>query len=92
MNREICRVGDVAEQVWRACSRRNQTAARPTYGNEKENREAGEYEQRRRQPSELSRNSQQPRADRDECEHEHGDDGQQSRSRYRQTDCENVDD
>ena len=32
------------------------------------------------------------RADRDECEHEHGDDGQQSRSRYCQTDCENVDD
>ena len=44
LNREICRVGDVAEQVWRACSRRNQTPARPTYGNEKENREAGEYE------------------------------------------------
>ena len=50
------------------------------------------HEQRRRQPCELIRNSQQPRANRDECEHEHRDYRQESRSRYRQTDCENIDD
>jgi len=67
------------------------TAGTPNFtATKKENREAAEYEQAPvGKPGELSRNSHQPRPrPATSVSTEDGDDGQQSRSRYCQTDCE----